>query len=275
MSYYQTIYNRLRKGGLTEAAALAMLGNWQQESGCEPNRIENDYDSFRHASKLYTEQVESGVISRQTFGSDQRGYGLAQWTYVNNTKTEGRKFNLYDFWKKSGRALDNVVMQVEFCLWELTYTNYSSIMYELRTGTDLYHLTDVICKKYEQPTVNNVDVRHRYAQMIQGQIDLNNWQNPDEDELDEPAEPQYEPSEKFWIPSRQICYGMSGADVSVLKAILNALDIYQYANGEEVDYFGNSLRETVFKYQRDNGLAADGIVGRNTWNKLGVNYGGR
>ena len=269
MSYYQTIYNRLRKGGFTEAAALAMEGNWLQESGCEPNRIENDYDSFRHASKLYTEQVESGVISRQTFGSDQRGYGLAQWTYVNNAKTEGRKFNLYDFWKKSGRALDDVIMQVEFCLWELTYTNYSSIMYELRTGTDLYHLTDLICRRYEQPAVNNVDVRYRYAQMIQGQIDLNNWQNPDEEDEEVPAE---NPKELYWPPKRQICQGMSGGDVSVLKAILNALDLYSYDQGEDVDIFGQSLRDAVIAYQKqafpNQPSEWDGIVGNKTWGKL-------
>ena len=35
MSYTQTIYNVLRKRGLTQAAALGMLGNWWCESNCE------------------------------------------------------------------------------------------------------------------------------------------------------------------------------------------------------------------------------------------------
>ena len=39
MSNYQYIYNRLRKAGLTDAVTLGFLGNWQQESGCETNRL--------------------------------------------------------------------------------------------------------------------------------------------------------------------------------------------------------------------------------------------
>ena len=49
---------------MTEAVALGFLGNWQQESGCEPYRIQNDFDPVRTASKAYTARVESGAISR-------------------------------------------------------------------------------------------------------------------------------------------------------------------------------------------------------------------
>ena len=90
MSNYQYIYNRLRKAGLTDAVTLGFLGNWQQESGCESNRLQNDFDPFRRASKYYTMGTETGDISRQQFGQDQKGYGLAQWTYVNESKTDGR-----------------------------------------------------------------------------------------------------------------------------------------------------------------------------------------
>ena len=112
MSIYQEIYNRLRQAGMTDAVALGCLGNWQQESGCEPNRIQNDFDPFRIASRDYTARVESGAISRQQFGTDQKGYGLAQWTYVNEARTAGRKFDLYDFWKRSGAALDDIDMHI-------------------------------------------------------------------------------------------------------------------------------------------------------------------
>ena len=99
---YQKIYNQLRRAGMTDAVALGFLGNWQQESGCEPNRLQGDFSSFRTTSKAYTAGVSSGSISRQQFGSDQKGYGLAQWTFVNTARTDGRKFDLYDFWKRSG-----------------------------------------------------------------------------------------------------------------------------------------------------------------------------
>ena len=54
MSYIQTIYNRLRKLGFSEIGAVAMLGNWNAESGCEPNRLENDFDSYRRGSRNCT-----------------------------------------------------------------------------------------------------------------------------------------------------------------------------------------------------------------------------
>ena len=174
MSIYQKIYNRLRQAGMTDAVALGFLGNWQQESGCEPNRIQNDFDPFRIASKTYTSRVESGEISRQEFGRDQKGYGLAQWTYVNEARTAGRKFDLYDFWKKSGKALDDIDMQLNFMAYELM-NGYRIVRNQLDGCTDLWTATDIICRQYEQPADPNVDTRLRYAEWIETEIDKNQW----------------------------------------------------------------------------------------------------
>ena len=179
MSNYQYIYNRLRKAGMTDAVALGFLGNWQQESGCEPNRIQNDFDPFRIASKDYTARTETGLISRQQFGTDQKGYGLAQWTYVNESRTAGRKFDLYDFWKHYGKedleeALDDIDMQIDFVLYELM-NGYRNVRNQLEGCTDLWTATDIICRQYEQPATNNVDTRLRYAEWIETEIDKNQW----------------------------------------------------------------------------------------------------
>ena len=183
---YQHIYNRLRQAGLTEAAALGFLGNWQQESGCETNRIQNDFDPFRTTSKTYTARVESGQISRQEFGRDQKGYGLAQWTYVNEARTAGRKFDLFDFWQRSGKALDDLDMQIDFALWELHH-GYAGVWGDLVACTDLWSATDIICRRYEQPANNNVGTRCGYAQEIQKQINVDAWQQA-EDPATEPEE---------------------------------------------------------------------------------------
>ena len=179
MSNYQYIYNRLRKAGMTDAVALGFLGNWQQESGCEPNRIQNDFDPFRIASKDYTARTETGLISRQQFGTDQKGYGLAQWTYVNEASTAGRKFDLYDFWKHYGNedleeALDDIDMQIDFVLYELM-NGYRNVRNQLEGCTDLWTATDIICRQYEQPADPNVDTRLRYAEWIETEIDKNQW----------------------------------------------------------------------------------------------------
>lgn len=174
MSIYQHIYDRLRRAGMTDAVALAFLGNWQQESGCEPNRIQNDFDPFRIASRDYTARVESGTISRQTFGSDQKGYGLAQWTYVNADRTAGRKFDFYDFWKRSGASIDDIDMQLNFVAYELM-NGYRHVRSQLDGCTDLRTATDIICRQYEQPAEPNVDTRLRYAEWIETEINKNQW----------------------------------------------------------------------------------------------------
>lgn len=178
MSNHQHIYNRLRQAGLTEAAALGFLGNWQQESGCEPNRLQNDLDPFRIVSRDYTARVESRAISRQEFGRDQKGYGLAQWTYVNEARIAGRKFDLFDYWQQTGGHLDDIDMQIDFALYELHH-GYSGVLADLAHCTDLMSATDTICRRYEQPAQNNVQTRFNYAQQIRDEIDLDEWQQPE------------------------------------------------------------------------------------------------
>ena len=177
MSYIQTIYNRLRKLGFSEIGAVAMLGNWNAESGCEPNRLENDFDSYRRVSRSYTQNVTTGKIGRQQFGTDRKGYGLAQWTFCNQANTEGRKFNLYDFWKKSGKALDDVEMQCDFCWWEMTEGGYAHVRKYATDETDLYTAVSMLCTQYEQPSRNNIDTRFQAAKDIRSQLDLTGWEN--------------------------------------------------------------------------------------------------
>ncbi len=43
MSNLSLIYQQLRSAGVTHAGALGLLGNWQAESGLEPNRLQNDF----------------------------------------------------------------------------------------------------------------------------------------------------------------------------------------------------------------------------------------
>ena len=96
MSYHQTIYNLLRGYGLSEAGAIGVIGNWQAESNCEPNRVQGDFSPYRTGSKQYVADVTSGKISRDQFGHDGKGFGFYQLTYFS------RKLGYYDHWKKTG-----------------------------------------------------------------------------------------------------------------------------------------------------------------------------
>ena len=62
----------------------------------------------------------------------------------------------------------------------------------------------------------------------------------------------------------QISYGSVGSDVTELQKLLNQ-------NGANLDpdgNFGPKTLEAVQKYQQENGLTVDGIVGENTWGAL-------
>ena len=82
---------------MTESGALGMLGNFQEESGCEPNRLEHDYSPYRTNSKEYVRMATSGEMTKTEF-CKPIGFGLAQWTYST------RKAELWEFWKNSNKA---------------------------------------------------------------------------------------------------------------------------------------------------------------------------
>lgn len=61
--------------------------------------------------------------------------------------------------------------------------------------------------------------------------------------------------------------GSRGSVVARLQSMLNDLN---YNCGAVDGIFGQGVHNAVIQFQRDNGLSADGIVGKNTWNKLAV-----
>ena len=272
MSNKQLIYKLLRNAGITEAGALGILGNWQAESGCEPGRLQNDFSSFRTASKDYTARVMSGAISRDQFARDQKGYGLAQWTYFNFQTGQGRKLDLYDFWKKSGKALDDVTMQVAFALHELTTQGqYATLLQILKTTDDLWTATDKVCRIYEQPYYCNVDERFRYAKEIMAEIDLagtvSNLETTTDGEPDEPeTDDEGIPVPKTW-PPRTIDEHCSGwTEVWLVQSLLRCRGYNVLDDG----IWGSVLTDKVKQFQAESGLYADGVVGKNTYIKLGI-----
>ena len=154
----KTIYDALVAAGMTREGACGLMGNFQAESGCEAGRLQGDFSPYRTTSRAYVAAVTTGITSKQQFGSDQKGFGLAQWTYPT------RKAALYDFWKASGEALDSAAMQIAFALQELrTLPEYSGVWAVLTASHDLYQCAEIVCVKYECPAVNNVDARFQFA----------------------------------------------------------------------------------------------------------------
>lgn len=81
-----------------------------------------------------------------------------------------------------------------------------------------------------------------------------------------PAPAESKGETKVMIELRQLQFGSKGADVRSLQILLNekAHSKHLVVDGD----FGNNTKSVVMDYQRANGLAVDGIVGRNTWTAL-------
>lgn len=260
----QLAYRTLRAAGLTHEAALAMLGNWDKESLLTPCRKQGDLSEAAVPSREYTAAVTSGAISREQFARDRIGYGLAQWTYFDFSTGRGRKLNLYDFWERSGKALDDPAMQTQFAVWELTHeSEFASVMAELKSSDDLYHLTDLICKRYEKPGFNNVKDRYEAAKRIGALL-----ASAEAQEQLEPEPPAGDkPDTPFW-PPRVLAFGMVGADVTLLQALLLA---HGYKCGGCTGIFNRETEAQVLVWQKDHKLKQDAIAGPITFRSLGLN----
>ncbi len=266
MSYVQKAYSLLRAGGLTEAGALGMLGNWDCESNVEPCRLQGDFSSNRYLSKDYVARLNSGALSKEAFATDSKGFGVAQWTLAY------RKRKLYEFWKASRYGIDDITLQTRFALSELsTEGEYAGLFLMLKTSNDLYACVSAVCKQYERPQFNNIDPRYQSAQRIKGMVNLSDIAQAEPETTVQTgsspvqaATPAIMPEHEYW-PPRVICEGMKGPDVEVLCALLKA---QEYGVNFITPEFGSYLTEKVKAYQTAKGLKPDGIVGPLTWGQL-------
>ena len=259
MSYWQIIYNRLRQNGISEAGALGILGNFEAESNCEPFRLQGDFNPYRTASKSYVQGVTSGSISRQSFSQDQKGFGIYQLTYWS------RKQGYYDFWKSSGKALDDAELQVDYALKEMR-ESYPQLLAFLKATNDVFTATSRVCREFERPAFNNIDSRFSNANKIKYAIDLNNWEDGGYDSGDYPA-PDPTPLQPDALELRTIDKNCSGFDeVWLLKALL--LCRGYTVDSKDAFTWDSTLTDCVKDFQTRHSLGADGIVGSKTWSAL-------
>lgn len=248
MSYEQTIYNRLRYWGLTQEAAIGILGNWACESGNEPYRLQGDFSPYRTTSHAYVQGITNGTITKQQMQNDQKGIGLAQWTYWS------RKAALYDFWKASGKAFDSAEMQTDFAVKELK-ESYPQLLAFLKQATDIFTACSRVCREFERPAVNNIDARYAAAKRIQYEIDLDVGGEPE-------PEPTPQPAVDHSLNLRTIDWHCESWDeYDLLVAILRL-------RGYSVDDWDDEVWDCLGQFQQESGLTADKIVGPMTWDAL-------
>lgn len=261
MSYHQTIYNLLRGYGLSEAGALGMLGNWECESGCEPYRVQGDYQASRTLSKDYVNRIKTGRMTKEQFATDQKGFGEAQWTYPQ------RKRNLWDHALQMMQPIDSVELQVDFAMWEFQ-NEYSGLLKFLKTSDNVYECASRICREYERPAVNNVQARYEAAMRIRNEIDLSGSTNvqPVQPVPQKPQEKPEEPKLETWPPRVVDEHCTGWPEVRLLQSLLRCRGYNVLDDG----IWGSLLTDKVRQFQKETGIDVDGVVGKNTYVKLGL-----
>ena len=158
-------------------------------------------------------------------------------------------------------------MQVDFCIKELQ-TEYASLWRYLTTATGVYEAAERICREYERPAVNNVDVRAGFANefyMSLGSMDVSQPSSPDNSPTGEPGDAIFHtPAVEILWPPRTLAFGMFGGDVVALQGLLVARGYNVPVTGS----FDNPTKMSTMAFQAESGLIGDGIAGPLTWDKL-------
>lgn len=145
------IYNALRKGGLNDVGACAVMGNMYKESTLKSNNAEN---SKGISDEDYTKAVDDGRITGYQFRGDGIGYGLCQWTFIS------RKEELYNMAQSKKVSIADEEMQCEFCILELK-KDYPALYQYLCAASNLYAATEKVCWDFEKPDKDLADMKTR------------------------------------------------------------------------------------------------------------------
>ena len=255
MSYPQTIYNICRQQGMTEAGALATVGNFQCESTCEPFRVEGDFSPYKTISLAYVQGVTDGSISRYQFSHDGKGFGLYQLTFWS------RKQEYYDYWKASNDKLDSAELQTLFAIKEMK-RDFSMLWTFLTQTNDIFTACSRICREFERPAVNNIDARFQAANRYKNELDLNSWQDGSVDPDPEPA-PTPTPVKDHSLTLRTIDWHCENfKEFALLKALLEC------RNYDTADWDNDGVWDAFEQFQKDNGLKPDRVCGNLGWTAL-------
>lgn len=238
-------YARCLAIGMTPAGAAGCCANVAHESAYRANNVE---DRSGISDETYTSNVDNG--SYQDFPGDAFGYGFAQWT------SRDRKTALLSYAKGKGVSIGDPDMQLQFLAREMRQS-YPFVWNRLTSSDDPYDCGYVMCKFYEIPadTERQAQARGTLAQEIFRRCSGT---------APATTKPGDEEKVTSW-PPRMLCKGMNGADVTALQALLVA---HGYGMTAVNGVFSDSTDKAVRSYQRDKGLAEDGVAGDNTWAAL-------
>lgn len=169
--YSKAVWDNLMTYINNPIGVAALMGNLFAESGIVPYRCEKDNNSTNKflASKNYTKDVDSGLVSENAFVNGglyegKPGYGLAQWSYYS------RKQALYNMWKSGNyNSIGNIDLALVYLKSELDTHGYNDTLSVLQNATDIRAASNHVLFYFENPTLQGQEVqdkRYAYSQDI-------------------------------------------------------------------------------------------------------------
>lgn len=242
----ETIRAGLLARGYSEKATAAIMGNMVAESALKSNNVE---DRCPYQDEYYTALVDSGGMSWESFIRDTYGYGLCQWTWWS------RKDGLLDLARSRGVSIADEETQLDYIGIEL-HRDFPDVLACLMGDGSVAEMTACFMRRFENPATQS-------AAAIHFRVDLAEEIYEEMLREDGPSEAPT-PAEAYW-PPRMVDKGMSGPDVCVLQALLTARGYYTAGISGTID---ETTDQAIRAYQRDAGLAADGVAGPKTWESI-------
>lgn len=266
------VFKAYKAAGMTDAGIWGMLGNAMSESTLCPYRLQGDFSEGYQRSLVYTRQVDSGVISKADFvyrGPNGGGYGFYQWTL------QSRKDGYYDEAKRRGCSIGDLQLAIDYSLKELKTDPYfrDNVWVVLSSTNDITEAADVVCRIYENPQIKNYGERREAARSLRDKyaagMDSDDEPEPPV-EPEKPEEPDTDdegiPIPKTWPPRPVDSHCSGWPEVWLVQSLLRCRGYNVLDDG----IWGSVMTDKVKQFQTENGLDADGVVGKNTYIKLGI-----
>lgn len=155
-NYEEYIWNYFLDKIGNEYGVAGLMGNLYAESGLNPKNLQNSYESvLGYNDESYTNAVDSGSYSENSFVNDDAGYGLAQWTFYS------RKQALYNKWKSGGySSIGSIELACDY-LWEELQTSYSGVLSILQSASNVRIASDSVLHDFEKPLDQSESVEEK------------------------------------------------------------------------------------------------------------------
>lgn len=254
------IAQECRKAGMTLAGAAGVIASVEAESAFIPTNVQDVFEGRVGNDAIYTTKVDNG--SYQNFAGDAAGYGLAQWTAAD------RKEGLLQFARDQGKSIGDFKMQVAYLIKEMK--KYTRAWRTCCMSNDPYECGYDVCKYYEIPADKEAQAKYRGERAKKKWYPFLQFTDRQDATPDEPEEnPAAAETKKLetW-PPRTVdfhCFGFP--EIRLVQTLL-------YCHGYHVLMDGvwtANVTKHLMEFQEANELEADGVCGKLTYIKLGIN----